>query len=201
MNAKAEDLQQPLFQSVNETPHPYRWTVQEFHRLADNGLFNEDDRVELIEGEIIKMAPIGSGHAGRVKRLNHTLTVMLDGKAVISVQDPVVLGDYSEPQPDIAVLRWRDDFYIHANPQAEDILLIIEVADSTVRYDRTTKLPVYARYGIPEVWIVNLPQHRIEVYRELVDGEYGETIHHRSGRISPQSLPEAVIDVAGLFAE
>jgi Uma2 family endonuclease len=199
MNAKAEDIQKPLFQGVEETSHPYRWTVREFHRMVDTGLFNEDDRIELIEGEIIKMAPIGSGHAGRVKRLNHTLTIMLNEKAVVSVQDPVVLGNYSEPQPDIAVLCWRDDFYTQANPVAEDILLIIEVADSTVRYDRSTKLPVYARHGIPEVWIVNLPQQRIEVYRKLVDGEYGETMHHRSGRISPELLPAAVIDVAGLF--
>lgn len=199
MITNAEDRRYSTIDGIVETPRPYRWNVKAFHKLGEIGIFHEDDRVELIEGEIIAMAPIGSGHSSRVKRLNYHLNALLNKKAIISVQDPVILGDYSEPEPDIALLRWRDDFYEEATPKVEDVLLIIEVADTTSRYDREVKVPVYANYGVPEVWIVDLSKYCLESYRRLVEGEYKEIKHYREGSIAPNLLPEALIDVAELF--
>ncbi|MFO1349314.1 MAG: Uma2 family endonuclease [Gammaproteobacteria bacterium] len=199
MAAKAGEVKHVKAQRAVETTHPYRWSVAEFHKLAEAGIFTEDDRIELIEGELVEMAPIGSDHGGSVNRLNHKFTALLVNKAIVAVQNPILLGDKSEPQPDIALLRWRDDFYSVANPTPDDILLIIEIADTTARYDREVKVPLYARHGIPEVWLVDLRKRRLETYRKLNDGEYGEITHHRSGSIAPLLLPQAGIDVAELF--
>ena len=188
----AEDL--PL----TSKPHAYRWSVREFHLLAEKGIFTEDDRIELIEGTLIDMAPIGSGHAGHVKQLNHLFSARLDD-VIIAVQDPVVLSDDSEPQPDIALLRWRDDYYKNANPTAGDVLLIIEVADSSADYDRSVKIPLYARHGIPEVWLIDLQKRRIEIYRNPSEGEYGSITFCREGRIAAESIRDVFIDVAELF--
>ena len=198
MVVKTHDYQHATFK-VAEPPRPYRWTVAEYHDLAEKGIFSEDDRVELIDGEIIEMAPIGSDHAGNVKQLNHKFTVLLDQKALVSVQDPVIFGDHSEPEPDIALLHWRADFYKNANPTPADVFLIIEVADSSARYDRDIKVPLYARHDIPEVWLLDLQQRRLEVYRHPVAGEYREIKHLRDGRIAPLLLPDAVIDLTELM--
>lgn len=198
MVVKTKDFRSTV-SMVAESPRPYRWSVAEYHNLAEKGIFAEDDRVELIDGEIIEMAPIGSDHAGNVKQLNHKLTVLLDQKALVSVQDPIIFGDHSEPEPDIALLHWREDFYKGSNPVPEDVFLIIEVADSSARYDREVKVPLYARHGIPEVWLLDLQQRRLEVYRSPVEGEYSEIKHLRAGKIAPLALPEAVIDLAELF--
>ena len=188
-----------LSQPPIESPRSYRWTVAEFHKLAETGIFTEDDRIELIEGELIEMAPIGSTHASLVKRLNHRFITLLGNKVIVSVQDPIALGEGSEPQPDIALLHWRNDFYEAANPGPEDVLLIIEVADTTADHDREIKVPLYARYGIPEVWIIDLQKPRVETYRKLVEGEYSQIHHYREGQIAPELLPEAVIELKGLF--
>ncbi len=177
----------------------HRWTVADYHKMGETGVLARDARVELVEGEIIEMAPIGSGHAGRVKRLNDLLSSRLHGKAIVSVQDPVVLGDRSELQPDIAVLRWRADYYASAHPQPADVLLVIEVADTTVRYDREVKIPLYARHGIPEAWLLDLPGRRLEVYRSPHSGGYARVDCHRQGQVSAGLLSEAVVDLAGLF--
>lgn len=187
--------------AIAAPPRPYRWTVAEFHKLADAGLFTEDDRIELIEGELIEMAPIGSDHGGNVKKLNHKLTTLLGGKAIVSVQDPVTLGEHSEPQPDIALLRWRDDFYQHAHPRPDDVLLIIEFADTTARYDREVKVPLYARHGMAEVWLLDPAQRRLEAYRRPITGEYTEIQYYREGPVAPERLPEAVIRLADLLAD
>ena len=189
--ATAEPVKQP--QPAPPTPRPYRWTVAGFHRLAEAGVLGEDDRIELIEGELIEMAPIGSDHAGHTNRLTHQLISLLGEKAVVAVQNPVVLDEVTEPQPDIALLRWRDDFYTRSHPTAADVLLLIEVADSTVRYDRETKIPLYARHGISEVWIIDLQQQRLEAYHKPGDGEYSEITYHRTGSIAPRLLPDAAI--------
>ena len=181
-------------------PHPYHWSVQEFHQLADKGIFNEDDRIELIAGELIEMAPIGSDHGGHVKQLNRLFNQRLTDNILISVQDPIVLNGDSEPQPDLALLRWRDDFYKSANPSAADVLLLIEVSDSTIDFDRTTKVPLYAAHNIPEIWLINLPKRRVEIYRKPMDGEYSEITHHYDGQITATLIPEAVIDLTELFA-
>lgn len=142
----------------------YRFTVQDYHRMVDAGIFHEDDRVELLGGEMVEMAPIGPGHAGGVKRLPHAfLPVQLERRAIISVQDPIRLGAYSEPQPDLALLQPRPDFSAQGHPGPQDVLRVVEVMESSAGYDREVKVPLYARFGIPEAWRVDLEQGRIEV--------------------------------------
>src|SRR5437868_12357745 len=132
------------------------FNVAEYYKMAAAGVFSEDDRVELIEGEIVEMNPIGSRHAACVGRLTKLLERLTGDRAIVWVQNPVQVSDYSEPLPDVALLNPRDDFYSQATPQATDVLLIIEVAESSLEYDRSIKLPLYARSGIVEVWLVNL---------------------------------------------
>jgi Uma2 family endonuclease len=148
------------------------FTVAEYERMSEVGIFKDADRVELIEGEIVEMSPIGKRHAACVARLTQFLIQSLQGRAVVWVQNPVRLDDFSEPQPDVAVLKPRADFYGQALPTPEDVLLLIEVSDTTLEYDRQIKVPLCARAGIPEVWIVNLADERIETYAELAGGAY-----------------------------
>ncbi len=149
------------------------FTVDEYARMGEVGIFTEDDRVELIEGEIVKMSPIGSRHAACVDRVvNMLLPVVIEQAAIIRVQSPIVLDDYSEPQPDVTLLRHRPDFYAQAHPRPADVLIVIEVADSSVEIDRNTKLPLYAEAGIPEVVIMVLPEDVIEVHAEAANGQY-----------------------------
>ncbi|MDW8120177.1 MAG: Uma2 family endonuclease [Chloroflexota bacterium] len=178
-----------------------RFTVEEYHRLAQAGILGEDDRVELLDGEIIVMAPIGSRHAAAVKRLNALLTRHVGTQAIVGVQDPIDLGAYSEPQPDLVLLRPRPDFYASAHPQPPDVLLLVEVADASLPYDREVKLPLYARAGIPEVWLVNLASDTVEVYRSPSPQGYEETCTLRRGQtLSPLLLPQislAIEDILG----
>jgi len=147
-------------------------SVDEYERMGCAGIFGNDARLELLEGEIYEMSPIGSPHAACVTILHQLLTLKFAGKLIVISQNPVRLDDFSEPQPDIALLRWRDDFYKHGHPTPADVLLVIEVADSTVESDRTYKMPLYAKAGIPEAWLVNLPDEKIELYAEPADGAY-----------------------------
>lgn len=150
-----------------------RFTVADFHRMAEAGIFTEDDRVELIDGEVLEMTPIGPRHAATVKRLVELLTTSLSGSAIVSVQDPIQLADDTEPQPDLAVLRRRADYYAEAHPTTADVLLVIEVADTSLGYDRSEKLPRYARAGILEVWLVDLSGNRIEQHTNPHGDQYG----------------------------
>lgn len=143
-----------------------RFTVTDYHKMIDAGIFQEEDRVELLDGEIHNMSPIDAVHAAHVNRLTRLLTRIIDEQAIVSIQNPMELNDHSEPQPDIALLRWRDDFYEEHHPTPEDALLLIEVANTTVTSDRKEKLPRYAAAGIPEVWIVNIKQRVIEQYTQ-----------------------------------
>lgn len=143
-----------------------RFTVDEYHKMIDAGILQEDDRVELLNGEIHHMSPVDAVHVANVNRLARLLTRMIDEQAIVSVQNPVELNDYSEPQPDIALLRWRDDFYENHLPIPTDTLLVIEVANTTATSDRKVKLPRYAAAAIPEVWIVNIKQRVIEQYTQ-----------------------------------
>lgn len=177
----------------------HRWTVTEYHHMVDVGLLNENARVELIHGEIIEMAPIGSEHAGHNNYLISFLAHRLYGKAVIAGQNPVVLNNYEEPQPDIALLRWRDDYYRGAHPHVEDVLLIIEISDSTLRYDRDVKIPLYAINGIPEVWLLDIKNRQLEIYREPINGEYQQRNCCRTGKIAPTLFPDAMVDLDELF--
>src|SRR5437899_6671746 len=165
------------------------FTVSEFERMAETGILSENDRVELIEGEIIEMSPIGKSHAACVDRFTRLLS-RLDNKVILRVQGPIQLDDYSEPQPDLTLLRHRDDFYAGSLPRPADVLLVIEVADSTLDYDRFMKLPAYARAGIPEAWLANLPADRIEIYAEPVDGAYTVIKHATRGEVIQSSSIE-----------
>ena len=178
----------------------HRLDVTDYYRMAEAGILGEDDRCELIDGEIIDMAPIGSDHASTVTRLNRLLTRCVADQAIVTVQNPVRLNRRNEPQPDIALLRYREDFYRDAHPVPQDVLLIVEVADSSARYDREIKLPLYARHRIQEVWIVDLRQRRLEIYREPDGTAYRET-RFATGpdTIAPSALPECRIDVRALF--
>src|SRR5215210_9388020 len=147
-------------------------TVDEYERMGEAGIFRPDSRLELLEGEIYERSPIGSRHAACVSFLGNQLNRQLGDKMIVRTQDPVRLDDFSEPQPDIALVRWRDDFYRHAHPTPADVLLVIEVADSTVESDRSYKMPLYAKAGIPEAWLVNLPDGGIELYAGPADGAY-----------------------------
>lgn len=140
--------------------------------MGEAGVFGEGDRVELIEGEIIEMSPIGSPHAARVKRLNRLLVRRLGTRAIVQVQDPVVLSRFSEPEPDLAVLKPRVDFYAAKHPEPADVLLIVEVADTSRSFDRTVKAPLYARTGIRELWVVDVIDEVIEVHRKPQRGTY-----------------------------
>jgi len=177
-----------------------KFTVDEFHRMLQAGILREDDRVELIQGEIVEMTPVGSRHAACVKRLNRLLSRGVGDAAIVSIQDPVRLGPDSEPQPDIALLRPRPDFYADRHPAAGDVLLIVEVADASAAYDRDTKLPLYARAGIPEVWLVDLAANQLEVYRRPSPQGYGEKEVYRPGmRVSPEALPALSLPVAEIL--
>ncbi|HUE85418.1 MAG TPA: Uma2 family endonuclease [Vicinamibacterales bacterium] len=173
------------------------FTVEEFHRMADGGVFAEDDRLELIAGDIVEMTPIGSRHAACVDRLARELQRSIPATTIVRVQSPIVLGRDSEPQPDIAVLRYRTDFYRDRHPGPGDVLLVIEVADTSIAFDRGTKLPLYARAGIPELWIVDLAASAVEIWRQPVREACCETERiSGSGRLTSSSLPGFDVAVA-----
>lgn len=151
---------------------PRLFNVDEYYAMAEAGILAPNERVELIDGEIIPMSPIKSGHASSVDSLGYELTSQLGRRARVRVQSPVRLDSGAEPEPDIAVLKWRDDFYAHAHPGPGDILLIIEVSDTTLYQDRNMKLPMYARFGIPETWIANIRERCVEVYDQPSNGQY-----------------------------
>ncbi|MFC7738705.1 Uma2 family endonuclease [Roseomonas sp. GCM10028921] len=161
-------------------------TVAEFHRMGEVGIIAERDRVELIEGELVSMSPIGSQHLGAVNALTRLLVTAVGDRGIVSVQNPVRLDDRTEPEPDVAVLRPRDDEYRTATPTAEDVLLIVEVADTSLDYDRAVKQPLYASHGIPELWIVDLAGRLVEVCREPAGDGYASV-----RRIGPDGTLEA----------
>jgi Uma2 family endonuclease len=178
----------------------HRFTVDEYHRLSETGILHEDDNVELIEGRIINMVPIGSRHASCVKRLVALLVGKLQKRAIVSVQDPVDLNEKSEPETDIAILKWRDDFYKDKHPSPQDILLIIEVADASLEYDKFTKTQLYAKSGIQEVWLINLLENTIEIYRSpSINGYKIITRLSPAETASPLSFPDIVIKAGELL--
>jgi Uma2 family endonuclease len=149
-----------------------KFTVKQYHQMAEAGILTEDDRVELIRGEIVEMTPIGRRHAACVDRLNEMFILRLAQATIVRVQNPVELDDNSEPQPDLVLLRRRADFYEAGHPQAEDILLLVEVADATVETDRDVKILLYANSGIAEVWLVDINAQCLEVYRQPSENGY-----------------------------
>jgi hypothetical protein len=175
-------------------------TVAEYHRMGEVGILTERDRVELIEGQLIAKSPIGSEHSGTVNALSYLLVQVVGTRGVVAVQNPVQLDDLTEPEPDFAVLKPRPDYYRRATPRADEVLLLIEVADSSLAYDRAIKRSLYARHGIPEFWIVNLRAGEVEVCRTPAGDQYASVSHvGRDGTLEPELLPGAVISVATLL--
>ena len=177
-----------------------RLSVAEYDRMGEAGILGPDDRVELIEGELIAMAPIGSYHAGTVTGLTHRLVVETHRRALVSVQNPIRLDDHNEPQPDFALLRPREDGYRDALPGPADILLVIEVAESSLAYDRTIKANLYARSGIPELWIVDLTGARVLLFRDPSPEGYRDVTEALGGAVlEPSQLPGVRIETGTLF--
>jgi Uma2 family endonuclease len=173
------------------------WTVEEYHQMVEVGLLREEDRVELLSGEIVKMSPIKSEHAHAVDRLAEWLTFFFERKQLVRTQNPVSLSNISEPEPDIAVVLRKA--YYSAHPGPKDIRLLIEVADTSLAKDRAVKLPLYAAAGIPEYWIVDLANKAVEVYTQPVGDGYDQRMVFRAGdevtTPTVQALP--VADVLG----
>jgi len=187
------------------TCHPWvtrrALTVAEYHRMGEVGILHEDDCVELIEGELVAMTPIGSNHSGTINTLTRALVMAVGNRGVVAVQNPVQLDDLSEPQPDFSILRSRPDDYRRATPRPDEVLLIIEVADSSLAYDRAIKRALYARHGIPEFWIVNLQANNVEVCRKPAGEAYTDiSTIERDGTLEPQALPGAAIPAAVLLS-
>jgi len=180
----------------------HRVSVSDYYKMAEAGIFGEDGHVELIDGEIVDMAPTGSRHASVVTRLlNRLLNCIGENHAIVKVQDPLRLDTRSEPEPDLMLLKPRDDFYAAAHPEAPDVLLLIEVGDTTARFDREVKLPLYARHGIAEVWLIDLETRQVELCRtpQPESGDYAERTVVAAGPIAPRLLPECRVDVESLF--
>lgn len=162
----------------------HRFTVEDFARLGEAGVFTEDDRVELIDGEIRDMTPIGQPHAWIVNRLARRLFMRLPDQAYVSVQNPLRLDGHTEPQPDLVVARGGEDDYADRHLEAADVLLVVEVADSSLRYDRAEKMPRYGRSGIPEAWLVDVTGGAVTVYTTPGAGGYaGEQVFGPGGEI------------------
>jgi Uma2 family endonuclease len=178
--------------------HPI--TVAEYYRMAADGVLHENDRVELIEGSLHWMSPIGSPHAACINYLAFIFIPQLGRQAVVITQNPIHLDDLSEPQPDVTLARWRDDHYRAAHPIPADVLLLIEVADSTLKEDRRIKAPLYARHDIPELWIVNLLASEVEVYTQPQNGRYQQRVVRRRGeQVAPEAFPDLRIVVDEIF--
>jgi Uma2 family endonuclease len=176
------------------------FTVEEYERMVQADILTAAELVELLNGEIVEMSPIGTRYAVCVNRLNKLFLVQLGENALVSVQNPIRLNNYSEPQPDLTLLQPRSDFYATAHPQPKDVLLIVEVVDTSADYDRQVKIPLYAKPGIVEVWLVDLVGQYLEVYRQPSANGYQQIQQlHRNQQIFIQSLPNLEIFIYNIL--
>ena len=181
-------------------PQKRKFTVAEYYRMGDAGILGSDERVELIDGEIIVMPPIGPGHAWSVDLDIPLFSQYAGDRFLIRIQNPIHLDDGSEPQPDVSLLRRRPEGYFAAHPTPADVLLVIEVADSSLEYDRMVKAHVYGRAGVPETWVKNLPEDCIERFTEPgPDGYAQHSVHRRGETLTPVSLPDLELPVDDLL--
>jgi Uma2 family endonuclease len=178
-----------------------RFTVEQYDRMGETGILPDDRRIELLYGHIIAREPTGSRHAGTVDRLTMLWTSRLGQRVIVRVQNPVQFPkEDSELQPDIMLLKPRADFYTGAHPLADDVLLLIEVADTSLRLDRRVKIPLYARVGIPETWLCDLVTGRVDVHRDPADGRYRSVQSLTRGEtLAPTALPDIRVAVEDLF--
>lgn len=182
-----------------EHPRRHRITADEYYRMWEQNFFAPDARTELIDGVIIEMAPIGNPHMSVVDRLVEMLVSELRGKAIVRGQGSVRLGDYSVPQPDITLLKPRPDYYRNHTASPADVLLVIEVSDSTLRFDLDTKVPLYGRHGIAEVWVIDVQGRRVHFFRDLQGNQYQhKAITAGSGATPIAALPETALDLSFL---
>lgn len=179
----------------------HRFSVRDYYRMAEMGVLRPGARVELLQGRIIDMSPIGPLHGGLVKRLSRLFNLKAKGRWVVSTQDPLHLDDHSEPEPDVMLLKPSPDDYTRRHPRPEDVFLLIEVSDSTLEYDREEKLPAYGRAGVVEVWLVNPQEAVIEVYREPhFTGYASKLVLHTGEEARPTAFPDATVNVSELLA-
>ena len=194
-----DDVYRTDILSRHQVPR-HRLTVRDYHRLAEAGVLGEDDRIELLEGQLVDMAAIGPRHALAVDALTELLVMAAVGQAVVRVQNPIVLDDTSEPQPDFTLLRRPWHGYPNEHPRPPDVYLLVEVADSSLAFDLGAKLEIYARSGIREFWVVDLTANRVLVHRNPSDGSYGSvTSVDMSGTLQVEALPGVTIPVASIF--
>jgi Uma2 family endonuclease len=176
-------------------------SVSDYYRMAETNILSEDEHVELINGELFDMAPIGSFHAGLVTRLSRLLIKNLGELAIVTVQNPLYLSEFSAPEPDIAVLKPRADDYMQSLPTAQDVLLLIEVADTSLHYDRNIKLPLYAKHQIPEVWLCDVKEKRLDIYQQPDNDYYRLHLRPKAKEeIQPLLVASISIDWQGLFS-
>lgn len=174
--------------------------VVQYHRMGEAGVFAPDARIELIEGEVIEMAPMGSRHFAAVSRLNRLLTAATGDRAIVNSQLPLQLGSMSEPEPDLSVLKPRDDFYANALPTGSDALLVIEVSDTTLAYDVRIKAGLYARNGVPVYWVFDLRTPTLRVFADPRDGAYASVSEWPSpGVTALPGLDGIAFDLQGLL--
>ena len=186
--------------SLNEAHPIFRLGVDAYHQMIHAGIFDEGDRVELIDGELRAMPPIKPDHAGKTNRLNRLLSQRVGDAALVSVQNPLTIRPRSEPEPDLMLLRPREDFYEGANPTPADTLLVIEICDSSLRYDREVKVPLYAAHGVPEVWLIDLQPRRLELYREPLSDGYRLLLRpDPSESVAPLLLPSLSIRASEIW--
>lgn len=177
-----------------------KFTVAQYHRMIESGILTDRDQVELLKGEIIEMSPVGWRHAACVDRLTELFVLQLASRAIVRSQNPVRLSDDSEPQPDLALLRRREDFYQTGHPGPEDLFLVVEVSDTTIDFDREVKIPTYAEEGIAEVWLVDLNAQCIEVFQQPAGNGYQQTQQFRNNQtLSIAAFPEIQFSVGQIL--
>lgn len=182
-----------------DLPHRHRITVDEYYRMAQRGSFAPEARMELIDGEIIDVAPIGSLHMAVVDRLQEVLTLTFTGRAIVRIQGAVRLGDLSMPQPDVVLLKRRDDFYSRTFATAADALLVVEASDTTLRYDLDRKVSLYARHAVAEAWVIDVQSKRVHTFRAPQAGVYTETsVIESPGSVVISQLSDATVDLSWL---
>lgn len=186
--------------AATDSPRRHRLTVDDYYRMAEVGILDPEARHELIDGEVIDMPSPSSSHAAAVHYLTEVFVRAVDGRATVLVQNPIRLSEYSEPQPDLALLRRREDFYRDSHPGPQDVLLAIEIAVSSLRFDRDTKAPLYARHGVPETWLVDVVGGRLTRFRAPQRGFYTlvDEPDPRAG-LEISALPPIVVDLRRLF--
>ncbi len=179
----------------------HKFDVEQYELMGKAGIFHPESRLELIEGEIVIMTPIGLKHSVTINRFNYALSQSIGKNGIVSIQNSIRLPDYSEPQPDIVILKPRHDFYAGKFPQAEDVLLLIEVADSSLKYDQSAKLVLYAKYGIFEYWIANLERNVLEIYREPQNLNYlkQKVIDTDAIPFAPIAFPEMTMTLKEIY--